>query len=440
MLEIVELEEVESGASDTSERIELDSALQDALESAYREAVQIVEASEISRLDNGGSAAEDNNSELAANVRNGSVGPVDFAAGPADAGSQPELTSAPALPAPIETKLRQLAKTKHAARGALLTLALYKMLVPEQDIRMSKTEHPNGFSARRVDTKITVPFLLLESLPRNVETHWLTQSFSFAEPWTRERTITTVPKAAGILLVDLVNDLEEMLTDEAKAAAHGYVVVILEELIRERNRGRVPLTRPKNLTIDETRRLLAEQFGRHYRSGGPRLPQLAIYAAYSCLFESGVGRYRDWELAPLGRMKAADRKSGTVGDIVVLENSRPIEAVETKMGIPISRAVVLEAMEKIVSASVERYLILSTAGILEEDRSFIVQRCAEFKHSNGCEVIVDGVLDTIGYYLRLLPSTAMYLNTYADVMQDDKDIDYEHKVAWNEICAKRNMV
>ncbi|MET3953104.1 hypothetical protein [Arthrobacter sp. UYEF36] len=446
-METVDLPEIdESTAPDAPERLALELALREALEDAYKEASATVEASEDSRV------AEESSLEAAATVALEADRIFDNcrAADSEDRYQTPEATepagSLPAsspsyvLPDSIKQKVRKLAGTKHAARGALLTLALYKMLVPTQDIRMSKTEHPNGFSARRFDTRVTVPFLLIESLPKNVETHWLTQSFSFAEPWTRERTITTVPKAAGVLLVDLVNDLEEIQAEQAQAAAREYVVIILEELIRERNRGRVALTCPKNLTIDETRRLLAEQFSRHYRSSGPRLPQLAMYAAYSCLFESGVGRYRDWQLAPLGRMKAADRKSGTVGDIVVLENGRPIEAVETKMGVPIGRAIVLEAMQKIVSASVERYLILSTAGIQEDDRAFIVQRCVEFQRSNGCEVIVNGVLDTIGYYLRLLPSTSMYLKTYAALMEVDKDIDYEHKVAWNEICARRHMV
>lgn len=44
----------------------------------------------------------------------------------------------------------ELANTKHACRGAALTLAIYKILHPEQDIRSHKAEYENGFSARGV--------------------------------------------------------------------------------------------------------------------------------------------------------------------------------------------------------------------------------------------------------------------------------------------------
>lgn len=39
----------------------------------------------------------------------------------------------------------ELANTKHACRGAALTLAIYKILHPEQDIRSHKAEYENGF-------------------------------------------------------------------------------------------------------------------------------------------------------------------------------------------------------------------------------------------------------------------------------------------------------
>lgn len=344
------------------------------------------------------------------------------------------------LPEEFHKKVTKLANVKHAARGAFLTLALFKMCVPEQDVRMCKSEHPNGFSARAVDTSITVPFLLKESLPRNVETHWLTQSFSFAEPWTRERTIPTKPKQAGLLLVDLVNDLQEVPRENVSEAARQAVVATLVGLIEERNRGRVPLTRPKNLTIEQTLRLLVDQCARKYKTNGPRIAQLIIYAVYRSLVDTGAGRFGDMTLDPLGRMKAADRKSGTVGDVVLSVLGRPVEAVETKMGIPVGIVMVLEAQAKIATVSVERYYILSTGGVSRADADDIKERCLSFRDSNGCEVIVDSLINVVEGYLRVLPSTSVFLDAYAGLMEIDEDLDYEHKVIWNEICATRNLV
>lgn len=62
----------------------------------------------------------------------------------------------------------ELANTKHACRGAALTLAIYKILHPEQDIRSHKAEYENGFSARGVDHSVTVPFLIQKGLQKTV--------------------------------------------------------------------------------------------------------------------------------------------------------------------------------------------------------------------------------------------------------------------------------
>ena len=69
---------------------------------------------------------------------------------------------------------------RNAFRGAAVTLLGYKIVDPSQDIRAHKDEQEDGFSARTFDNKVTVPFLIEKSLPRNVETHWLTQTLSFA--------------------------------------------------------------------------------------------------------------------------------------------------------------------------------------------------------------------------------------------------------------------
>lgn len=331
-----------------------------------------------------------------------------------------------------------LASIKHASRGALLTLLLYKYCRPSQDIRHNKVEHPGGFSARAVDTAVTVPFLLRESLPRNVESHWLSQTISFAEPWTREVVLKTQPRAAGPLLIDAVNRLEELSAGVQQRVARDLAVLLLCELIDVRNRGQVHLTRPKDMTISSTLDLLQSHFREKYKAGAPRLPQVAMYAIYQCLFESGASRYQNLTLEPLRRMKSADRKAGTVGDVVVSESGRPVEAVETKFDLPVTNGMVAEAMEKIRTATVLRYFVLSTAGISPDDESSILRSCKEFRKSNGCEIIVNGVFETLGYYLRLLPDTTTYIDAYATLVESDDELDYEHRVAWNSLCAKRS--
>jgi DNA (cytosine-5)-methyltransferase 1 len=158
-----------------------------------------------------------------------------------------------------------------------------------------------------------------------------------------------------------------------------------------------------------------------------------MYAVYRQLVAS-VSRYAGMRLEPLQRMKSADRKSGTVGDVVVTENGFPVEAVEVKYGQEVAFIHVAEAIDKVRAASVRRYYILSTEGIATADAEAIDRRRAEFLEQNGCEIIINGVLDSLSYYLRLLPSTTDFIFAYVDLLRDDEDATYEHRIAWNECC------
>lgn len=330
----------------------------------------------------------------------------------------------------LVAKARELAKVKHAARGAALTLLAYKICVPEQDIRAHKEEYDGGFSARTVDNAITVPFLIRHSLPRNVETHWLTQTLSFAPPLCDGLVLKTVPKNAGPLLVDVI----ARANDANEAQLRSAVAAIIYELVVERNRNKVVLTRPKGQPIDTVKELLERHFSQSYSQGAPRLPQLAIYAIYSCIIPKML-RFQGQQLNRLERLKSADRKAGTVGDIVVSEGGNPVEAVEIKYGKPITYIDVAEAIEKVRAETVGRYYLLSTQGVVQSEFDQIMDAKSNFLKQNGCEIIVNGVVDTIGYYLRLLPNTTEFLSAYASLVENDDDTAYEHRIAWNTVCG-----
>ena len=330
----------------------------------------------------------------------------------------------------------QLSKVKHAARGIALTLAAYKAIEPGQDIRLHKSEHEGGFSARSIDNTGTIPFLQANSLYYNVETHWLSQTFSFAGPYLPDLVLRTQPKTAGPLMLKVVNAIQAAA--DPVAFARAVVQVILVALIDDRNRGKVPLEKPQNLSIDQTISLLKAHFMNGYEKNSPRLPQVAIYAIYQCIMPT-MDRYKELRLMPLERMKAANRKSGSVGDVDVNKGDQPFEAVEIKFQIGISREHVAEAIQKIKTASVQRYLILSTSGIADGEADEIAKLADGFRRSNGCEIIVNGVLDTIKYYLRLIDSPSSFINRYTAIVEDDPDLGYEHRLAWNAVCAKRQQ-
>ena len=343
-----------------------------------------------------------------------------------------DVTSTLKLDAEMAKETLELAREKHAFRGAALTLLAAKYYLPMQDIRAHKSEHENGFAARTYDSRITIPFLLDKSLPKSVETHWLTQTLSFAGPLNSGAILRTQPKKVGPLFVKVINFAND---DQTGESAREMLVLIFIALIESRNRDRVVLTKPKSLPIVTVDALLRRHMNTKYKNGAPRLPQIAVYAIYRCLIGK-TGRFTAQDLAPLARMKSADRKAGTVGDIVVSKGLEPVEAVEIKFGKSITLMDVLEAIEKVRAESVSRYYLLSTVGIDDSQSGAISEKSEEFEKQNGCEIIVNGVFETIGYYLRLLPDTTEFLNYYTEILEKDEDVGYEHRIAWNECCTQ----
>jgi DNA (cytosine-5)-methyltransferase 1 len=329
----------------------------------------------------------------------------------------------------LATKVAALGATKNAARGVALTLCLYKIAEPSQDIRCHKAEHEGGFSARAYDTRVTVPFLISKSLPRSVESHWLSQTFSFSGPYYPDARLKTQPTSAGPLMIEVVNAVNSGGSNFAEAAVIGLLV----EFIRVRNADRVVLTRPKDLPIHKVRELIEAHLASPYKSNAPRLPQLVIYAVYRCLVQS-IERYRGAKLEPLERLKSADRKRGTIGDVVISYDGIRVEAVEIKHDQPIAFIHVAEAIDKVRAERVTRYYLLSNKGIDAADRELINARAAEFLKQNGCEIIINGIFESLAYYLRLLPNTTEFLFQYAALLESDEDTGYEHRIRWNECC------
>ena len=337
-----------------------------------------------------------------------------------------------------------IAKTRHAGRGVTLTLLAVKAHDASVDTRYNKTEHGStGWSARAVDTEVTVPFLNANQLHASAESHWLTQAFSLGtDPWLAGTKLNVSPKRLGVEMIEFLNELEAVyakgVPPGSRSPAESAIRVLLLGLVDERNRGLVSLQRPKNRTVEQVLELLDKHASGTYRHNAPRLPQLIVYALYKCMLGSML-RFTGCSLDKLQKMKAADRKSGTVGDIVVSRNESPFEAVETKLDRPIDLATVVTAIEKVKTAVVERYLILSTAGIAEYEEEAIWQKCREFRASNGCEIIVASLFEVVQRYLELLPSTNDFIHEYCTLVEVDSDLSYEHREAWNVICTEASQ-
>ncbi len=157
---------------------------------------------------------------------------------------------------------------------------------------------------------------------------------------------------------------------------------------------------------------------------------MAVYSVYEQLIEE-LDRYKGHVLVPIERLKTANRKSGTVGDVDVKLEHR---TVEIKFGMSVTSRHVSDAIEKIKAADVRRYYILATRGIDGTEQGAIAQQISQFFRTNGCEIIVNGIFETIRYYLRLIGSVDEFIARYVDHLATDDDLNYEHRTAWNSAC------
>lgn len=184
---------------------------------------------------------------------------------------------------------------------------------------------------------------------------------------------------------------------------------------------------------------MKEHFYYKYKSRGASiLPVMAIYSIYECIIEE-LKRFNNKKLEPLGSHTSSDRSSGDAGDIVVRDSNTNLlyEVVEVKFDIPVDKYMIYDTYKKIKSTSIQRYYILSTECIVDNQIEEVHSYVNKIKEEHGCQVIVNGIFPTIKYYLRLLEDTDKFLKKYIKNIENDTEINFEHKLAWNEIMKSK---
>lgn len=190
------------------------------------------------------------------------------------------------------------------------------------------------------------------------------------------------------------------------------------------------------ITITTIAELLKKHFTEKYDTwGGSKLPVLAFYAIYKLLI-SEVDRFKDCKLEPLGSHTASDRTSKSAGDIQVIKNGRVFEVVEIKLDRPIDINMVRIAYEKIVRFNSERYYILSDMGVLEKDLTEVNELVLKIKEKHGCQLIINGILPTLKYYLRLVSNPKRFFNEYIELVEDDTELKTIHKTKLKSLVKK----
>jgi DNA (cytosine-5)-methyltransferase 1 len=315
--------------------------------------------------------------------------------------------------------IAQQAEQQKAVLAALITSLVKKIVAPQQDIRLHKSEFEGGYSGRVFDTQYITPFIR-KTFPRlamRSGSGWLTRSIEQAAPFDLQFPGRINNREVKSAFLNILHDIQ------AHSTPPDHYLIALFAQLRLIQSALTPtsLHFDAQITVNQVTDALKAHFFHPYQtSGAARLPVVAIYSIYELLTDTP--RYRDKKLLRLKSHTTSDQKSGSIGDVEIVNHDNTFfEAVEIKHQIAITATMVEDAFEKIRTLPVARYYLLTTAEPNTIESNEITRRIETILLRHGCEIIVNGIMPSIKYYLRLLPDPAAFLVRYSANLQGEYD-------------------
>jgi len=330
--------------------------------------------------------------------------------------------------------------------SALVTSLVKKIHEPSQDIRLHRTDFENGYSARVLDTQVTTPFFK-DKFPKyaNKETSFLTLA-------TRERIRWTKDEGNNLKIRDkklktcFLNIFEQI--EEKQASPKDYLNYIFAKLIAL-SRTEQALFESTNLASENLEtlniyliiKILQEYFDTKQSS---RLPVVAIYSIYEILLPK-FERYKNKKLLALQVHTSSDKHG--FGDIeIYTTDNQPFEIVEVKHNIPIDKYLIFDIAKKMQNIKIDRYYILTTFAngfeSLESEKE-VTDYILELKKTQGIDIIANGIITTLKYYLRFIDNYQEFIDVYTqNLIKDAKnstEIKNFHLEKWTEILKKYEL-
>jgi len=313
----------------------------------------------------------------------------------------------------------------------LVTCLAIKSALPEYDIRNHQVQIGAPFGFRTLSETVVYPWLDKHGF-QGAKSGWQTRTFERDNPYTMDYPHKII-SSIRVPFLTCFDEVEEHSGDALEA-----LTFLIFKQIELKERKKVASTNSSNdySTYDDIARIVS-MFKRHFAfraTGTARLPVLAIYAIYLIMMDQ-LSRYEGKTLQELERHSAADKRTGSLGDIEVAREDKTIfEALEIKHGKPITENLIIDCAHKIegVAYAVNRYYILTTHATCMPTPEMLLQ-LKEIARQTGCQIVVNGVLPTIQYYLRLLTEPSLVLPAYLDLLTDERAIAPEHITAWREI-------
>jgi len=329
--------------------------------------------------------------------------------------------------------LHTKAKFASAAFTNIVTCLAIKVSDPNVDIRyhqtqiQKNTERPAGFNFRGVSELQVYPWLSRNRFD-GAKSGWQTRTLERPKPYTLDYSENIAHVKDDFLAI--FDEIEE----REQNAFDALTYLIYKQVVR-REDANITLAVPKTQDINVIVELLRSHFFYSYRGarGASRLPVLALHAIYSVIAPQ-LRRYKGKSVMPLNEHSAADSQTGSLGDIEISDDisGEVFEAVEVKHSIQITEKIAADVQKKVMDKSISRYYILTTHQNCEPDVG-AAKVIENIKYVYECQVIANGVIPTIKYYLRLMDDPSDVFPAYVALLQEDKAIAHEHRTAWNSV-------
>lgn len=309
----------------------------------------------------------------------------------------------------------------------LVTGMAIKAAFPNVDTRYHQVQiqDPRFVAFRPISEKTVYPWLRDQNFDF-AKSGWQTRTFERPKPYMLDynENIGSIKKSF-LTCYDRIETQNE-------SALEGLSYLFLLQM-KQRDKKRVELIEPQIDDIALICSFFEQHFSHTYKARGTsRLPVLAIFALYKVIIPE-LKRFSGFELKNLELHSAADSQTGAVGDIELAdEHGNVFEAVEIKHNIPLSVELINDAAAKLVKRNISRFYILTTS-LHCSPSDEMVQKIKMMKDRTGCQIIANGVLPTIRYYLRLVENPANIFSHYLDLVKSDKSLSHEHREQWNKI-------
>ncbi|TAG06392.1 MAG: DNA methyltransferase [Cytophagia bacterium] len=327
--------------------------------------------------------------------------------------------------------------------SALVTSLVKKIYEPKQDIRLHRTDFENGYSARVLDTQVTSPFFK-DNFPKyaNKESSFLTLATRERIKWTKDEgdNLKIRDKKLKACFLNIFEQVEALNANPKDYLNYIFAKLIalskIEKALFESTN--LQTENLETLNIHLIIKMLQEHFDTKQSS---RLPVVAIYAIYEILLPK-FERYKNKKLVILQVHTSSDKHG--FGDIeIYTTDNQPFEIVEIKHNIPIDKYLIFDIAKKTQNIKIDRYYILTTFAngfASAESEKEVTEYILELKKTQGIDIIANGIITTLKYYLRFIDNYQEFIDVYTqNLIKDAKnstEIKNFHLEKWTEILKK----